>query len=385
MPAPETNQPGGQEPGVQNTQIAQTVIARITEAAQGTALAQPLPSNTPPVLVTNTTAPVVPTNTQAPPPPTNTLAPAQPTNTQAPPPTNTVAPTPTPLPCLRASFVRDVNVPDDTVFAPGATFTKTWRLRNNGSCSWDEDFQLVFYRGDELGGPDTVDLDERVRPGETVDISVDLVAPSEVGTFRGNWMLRDDDNERFGIGEDGDKPFWVQIKVNEVTEGVVYNFVTNVCEAKWDNGDDRIPCEGDRTTDPDGSVHVLEDPDLEHRQENEPALWINLPRDEMTWVSGWYPEIKIKDGDRFRADIGCLADRPDCDVTFRIYYRVGNGDLNTLGSWRETSDGDITNLNIDLSQFAGKFVQLVLTVEAGPKTEDDDAFWLVPHIFRPGD
>ena len=36
----------------------------------------------------------------------------------------------------RAQFVADVTVPDGTRYDPGATFTKTWRLRNIGTCTW---------------------------------------------------------------------------------------------------------------------------------------------------------------------------------------------------------------------------------------------------------
>jgi hypothetical protein len=51
-------------------------------------------------------------------------------------PTSTPPPTLTPVPCDRAAFVADVTVPDGTNFAPGTTFVKTWRLKNNGSCTW---------------------------------------------------------------------------------------------------------------------------------------------------------------------------------------------------------------------------------------------------------
>src|SRR5512143_3278895 len=38
--------------------------------------------------------------------------------------------------CDWAQFVADVTVPDGTSYAPGTTFTKTWRLKNIGSCTW---------------------------------------------------------------------------------------------------------------------------------------------------------------------------------------------------------------------------------------------------------
>ena len=43
----------------------------------------------------------------------------------------------------RAQFVTDVTVPDGTKYDPGATFTKTWRLRNVGTCTWTTAYTMV--------------------------------------------------------------------------------------------------------------------------------------------------------------------------------------------------------------------------------------------------
>jgi hypothetical protein len=56
---------------------------------------------------------------------------------------------------------------------------------------------------------------KEVVPGQTIDLSVALTAPASNGTYRGNWMLQNENGDRFGLGIDGDKPFWVQITVGE--------------------------------------------------------------------------------------------------------------------------------------------------------------------------
>src|SRR5690349_12154805 len=38
--------------------------------------------------------------------------------------------------CDSAAYVKDVTIPDGTIFSPGAQFTKTWRLQNIGTCTW---------------------------------------------------------------------------------------------------------------------------------------------------------------------------------------------------------------------------------------------------------
>jgi hypothetical protein len=95
-------------------------------------------------------------------------------------------------PALQAGFVSDVSVPDNTRFEKGADFTKTWRLRNTGSEPWPESTVLVYRDGAVLSESDEVSVGE-VGVGEDVDISVDMVAPDEDGTYRSNWLLQADD------------------------------------------------------------------------------------------------------------------------------------------------------------------------------------------------
>jgi len=117
------------------------------------------------------------------------------------------------VPCNRATFIADVTVPDGTNFAQGGSFTKTWRLRNDGTCTWTTGYSLVFDHGTSLGGPSAIGLPTTVAPGNTVDLSVNLVAPSADGVYQGFWMLQDGSSNRFGIGYNAAVAFWVKITV----------------------------------------------------------------------------------------------------------------------------------------------------------------------------
>lgn len=108
--------------------------------------------------------------------------------------------------CDRAQFVTDVTYPDDTIVAPSASFTKTWRLKNVGSCAWTSSYSLIFVSGESMGGPATQNLLGNVAPGQTVDLSVDLTAPGSNGTYTGNWRLRNAAGVAFST-------FYVRIKV----------------------------------------------------------------------------------------------------------------------------------------------------------------------------
>jgi hypothetical protein len=98
---------------------------------------------------------------------------------------------------LNASYVADVTVPDDTEFAPGAAFVKTWRIRNSGTCDWTAGFNLVFVSGDQMGGQATVAVPPTAA-GSTTDLSVNLTAPGSPGTYRGNWRPQSDEGLAFG-------------------------------------------------------------------------------------------------------------------------------------------------------------------------------------------
>jgi hypothetical protein len=156
-----------------------------------------------------------------------TQTPIPPTATPLPP-TSTLVPTNTPLPspttvsyCDWVAFVKDVTVPDGARFAPGETFTKTWRLTNRGTCTWTSNYMLVFVRGDQMGGTTAVRLPGNVAPGQSVDVSVTLTAPDKRGSYVGYWMLRNPSGLLFGFGNNANQAFYVEIKVDEMPHGEV--------------------------------------------------------------------------------------------------------------------------------------------------------------------
>ncbi|MFO7682850.1 MAG: NBR1-Ig-like domain-containing protein [Chloroflexota bacterium] len=112
-------------------------------------------------------------------------------------------------------FVRDLNIPDDTAFAPGAEFTKRWELRNNSACPWTSEYTIAFVSGDQMSALANVPLPQPVAPGQSVEIAIDMIAPNTVGDYRGNWQLADAAGEPFGINGIIEDAFWLQIQVRE--------------------------------------------------------------------------------------------------------------------------------------------------------------------------
>lgn len=168
-----------------------------------------------------------PAETSTPLPPTETSAP---TATSAPtkPPTPTKKPTalaasptaktpiPTNLPnCTNsASFVADITIPDYSNVTASSTFTKTWRVKNTGTCIWGSDYTVSHYSEEPMGAPVSSPMSVTY-PGETADISLNLIAPSSNGRHRGNFVIKDPDGKIMSI--DSDSRLWLIINVTGAT------------------------------------------------------------------------------------------------------------------------------------------------------------------------
>lgn len=127
--------------------------------------------------------------------------------------TNTKQPTTTfvPIPCDRADFVADVTIPDNSYIAPGAAFTKTWALKNSGSCTWTTGYSLVYASGEQMGGQAVTGLPGNVLPGQSINLSVNMTSPTTAGAHTGYWRLQNASGGAFGWGINGDQAFWVMI------------------------------------------------------------------------------------------------------------------------------------------------------------------------------
>ena len=175
--------------------MAETLIARMTQQAIPTATFTPLPTATP--LATPTT---LSTPTQ------------QPTTAIYVPPAVTSTPTRSAL-CLHATLISDGDIPDGTEMSPNEAFIKTWTFKNTGTCTWTTEFDIFFVSGDQMSAPSVLDFPQTVQPGQSVTISIPMVAPPEPGTYTGYWIFADQGARRFGIGQEGTGNFSVSIVV----------------------------------------------------------------------------------------------------------------------------------------------------------------------------
>jgi hypothetical protein len=153
---------------------SQTPSVTVTPAVSLTSRA----SNTP--LLTSTSLPGVPSLT-----PISTLAPLS-TQTGA---------------CDNSQFITDVTFPDGSEVVANSPFTKTWRVKNLGPCTWNPSYRLIFGWGGVGTNWNTTQPSPflaTVLPGETLEISVTLRAPLTPGNYSAAFRLQNDKGFNFG-------------------------------------------------------------------------------------------------------------------------------------------------------------------------------------------
>jgi hypothetical protein len=168
------------------TEVAATVLEQVTLVAALTPSVTPLPSFT----ATNR--------------PTST-----PSQTASPSPSATItlsSQTPKAGTENLAQWVSQT-IADNTIFAPGETFTITWRLKNTGTSTWTTGYMLRYYSGATFGATKEITIDREVLPGAEIDISVDMKAPAITGTYRSDWVMSSENRSNFR------EPVYLTIKV----------------------------------------------------------------------------------------------------------------------------------------------------------------------------
>ena len=135
-----------------------------------------------------------------------TLAPHSnpvPTDTPVP-----VLPTATPSCENNLSFLKDVTIPDGTVFKAGDEIEKIWLVRNSGSCNWSTGYEFRLISGESLG----VDSAQPLGPadaGSETELLIVFIAPETAGSYRSYWQAYDRFGYPFGVD------FYVEIVVEE--------------------------------------------------------------------------------------------------------------------------------------------------------------------------
>ena len=338
------------------TQAAQTVIAVLTEQSLATTEPTAEPATAlPPTAV----------------PPTETAIPA----TDTPEPTDTPEVTETGEPCEnKAEFVSDVTIPDNTVLLPGETFFKTWRLKNTGTCTWTMDYSLTFVSGNQMEAPSPIKLNEEVKPGAEIDVTVQFKSPGTPGTYRSDWALADAAEVRIGLKDKPEATFWTQIKVEEGSDAL------DLGSPDWKDPMDNsnawytLNTENTEWEFDDGALR------MRTKSTDKPEEWGLSSKPAM---SDYFLQATVKTGDCAGLDrYGMLVRAPDpsmgyvfefsCDGRYRLYKWDGE-EYAAIQEWKSSAaiKGGSDQTNVLGIWLQGETIRLYANSQLLAEYEDD--------------
>ncbi len=139
-----------------------------------------------------------------------------------------------------AQYISDDNM-DGTAYAPNTPFTKTWTVKNTGSCTWDDSYLVSRISGTymtQAPGYLIVPQGQTVAPGQTVNISIGMTSPVENGNYRSDWGLKKRNGPFMPIqGGTNGNAFYVKIRVNDgsTVDGKVTAASIDI-ELEWGSG-----------------------------------------------------------------------------------------------------------------------------------------------------
>lgn len=283
--------------------------------------------------------------------------------------------------CDAGAFVTDVTYPDGSSVGMSATFTKIWRIKNIGTCTWSTSYALVFSSGEGFSTKSPIPMPGNVEPGQTIDLPIQLTAPNHGGHYQGYWLLRNASGVLFGVGSSGQQAIYVDVNISGYSV-LGYDFLGNYCDAQWSTDAQDLPCPG-TDGDKNGFVLIQNSPKMEDGSVAPNKALTTFPQSVRNGlITGKYPAITIQTGDHFQTWIDCMYKANDCNAIFKLQYQIGKGAVQTLGQWNEVYEGQYYPINIDLSALNGQKVKFILTVLANGSPHEDYAQWIAPRISR---
>lgn len=119
-------------------------------------------------------------------------------------------------------FIADVNIPDFSTLEADKAFVKTWRVRNAGSCAWNETYKLTFLSGEAMTRNTTISL-APTQPGADLDITIQMTTPSGIGGYTSNWQFINPEGKVIPLVSSDQAYIWLKINVAQPPPVLVNN------------------------------------------------------------------------------------------------------------------------------------------------------------------
>lgn len=160
-----------------------------------------------------------------------------------------------------------------------------------------------------------------------------------------------------------------------------YYFALDICNAKWSNNGQELPCPGVEGQ-PSGYVNLLSEIELSLPYKANAILSVPTQDGNYLDIFGAFPPRTIEGNDFFRAQLYCMPGS-QCDVTFSLGYYDSSGKfLEPFPAWPYNYSELPRLINFPLDILAGQTVQLTLVVRDNGDPAGDFAVWVEPRIYR---
>ncbi len=272
------------------------------------------------------------------------------------------------------TYVSDITVPDGMTITPHTIFTKTWYVRNSGTCMWNSNYKIVYHSGDDVGRAKSFPLlrpGNYIRPGESTVVTVELLAPSEIGSsYSTSWALESDNGIRFGSGPAKNVYLSSNFRVDS-SFILSQNFGSIICSDDFGY----FTCGINNSNSDRGSVYYDETPMTEAgRYLGSPGIAVIPPKGENTTVRFEFGPLRFPRGSWFYTNFSCRPETPTCDVQVRLYAReTGYGErlVQEIREWNDGFMGEWEFKLDDIEVFDQDFTYII-EVQANGGVESDD-------------
>jgi len=263
--------------------------------------------------------------------------------------------------------------------------TTTLRIENSGDANSGGFIAQWFAVKTSTSATCTWVVNDGIGEGETKDLTCTTVAYR--ASYAGMVTQVEVDTTDI-ISESDEENNILELTTPVIAPEVIYDFVDNAGDAAWIGGPPTtaLPWPGDPAS--DLGYARLTGGTLETGGSIQGLCLETHPR----WVAegiirGEYedfgdPDYVIQAGDHFRATISMLQGAEEGAVTHRVMAILSESGGKWILTEPHAYGEGIEVLSADLSAYAGESAAVILQVEAGATSTDDQACWIAAEILR---
>lgn len=94
-------------------------------------------------------------------------------------------------------LICDCTIGEGEAVSPNTNFLKSWRVKNSGNEPWPEGICLLQTDGADMGQCRRIDVPS-ISPNDTIELSVTLTSPNDIGVYHSQWRMMTATGSYFG-------------------------------------------------------------------------------------------------------------------------------------------------------------------------------------------